>query len=81
MNSETIILLSTITTGLLALFALCVKYAYASNCFNFKCCWGCIQWQKDPSEHNREIALSQPQVVPNSPNVNNNENLGNLNNI
>ena len=68
MNSETVVLLSTVSTGLLALMALCVKYTHASNCFIFRACWGCLYWEKDPSEHNRELAITHP-VVPTSPAV------------
>lgn len=75
-NSEIIILLSTISTGILALIALCIKYIHLSNCYVFKGCWGCLYWEKDPSEHNREIALTHPPIVPISPN--NNENLNSV---
>lgn len=45
MNSEVIILLSTVSTGVLALFGLCVRYAFLSKCIHFKCC--CCELERD----------------------------------
>jgi hypothetical protein len=65
MNSEIIILLSTISTGLLGLFALCVRYAFLSKCVKVKLC-NCIEWERDVQIENNI------QNVDNNNNNNNN---------
>jgi len=47
MNSEIIILLSSISTGIIALFALCIKFSLLSKCFRVSLCWNCIEWERD----------------------------------
>ena len=45
MNSEIVLLLSTISTGMLAIFGLLIRYFYISKCVKFQCC--CCGWERD----------------------------------
>jgi hypothetical protein len=45
MNSEIIIFLSTICTGLLALLGLIIRYSFLSKCIKIKCC--CCEIERD----------------------------------
>lgn len=70
MNSEVIILLSTIATGLLALMGLCVRYAFLSKCLKIKCC--CCEVIREVNlEHvNKQMYSSEE----NTSNITNNSN-------
>jgi hypothetical protein len=67
MNSELIILTSTLGTGFFALIGLLIKYCFASKCSNVKCC--CIEIQREITHenninnvNNEEIINIQPQI-------------------
>lgn len=45
MNSELIVLLSTISTGILALIGLCLRYMYLSKCPRVKLC--CVEFERN----------------------------------
>jgi hypothetical protein len=74
MNSEVIVLLSSISTGVLALIALCIKFSILSKCSSVSLCWDCIKWTKPtiPSENT-------PTTTTNLENNNSNSNV--LNNF
>jgi hypothetical protein len=65
MNSEVIVLLSSISTGVLALFALCIKFSILSKCSKVSFCWHCIEWNKPETKDE-----PMPQI-PNTPSNNN----------
>lgn len=54
MNSEIIILISTLGTGILALLGLIIKYCFASKCSKFKCCCNLIEIERQ-IEHENNI--------------------------
>ena len=72
MNSEIIILLSSISTGIIALFALCIKFSLLSKCFRVSLCWNCIQWERDVKLESKE----EPK-----PTTSNNNNVNNFSNV
>ena len=45
MDTNIIVLLSTISTGFIALMGLIIRYFYLSKCSNVECC--CIRWTRD----------------------------------
>ena len=47
MNSETIVLLSTLTTGILALIGVSIRYCYLSKCAVVSCCFGCYKHERN----------------------------------
>jgi len=74
MNSEITVLLSTVSTGVLALLGLCLKYSYYSKCFRIKVSWcGC--------ECERDIHEERDQVVNNLQTPTNNNTNNNTNNF
>lgn len=73
MNSEVIILLSTITTGLIALIGLCVRYAFLSKCVRIKCC--CCEIQRDIQNEIVEMSNQQNNNIGVSFRNNNNNNV------
>ena len=84
-SGEIVILLSTISTGILALCGLIIRYSFLSKCTNFKLC--CLSWQRDVKsevQNNPNINLNNPNN-PNlnnpSPNLNNQTSISNLNNV
>lgn len=81
-SSEIVILLSTISTGILALCGLVIRYSFLSKCTNFKLC--CLSWQRDvKSEVQQNTNLNNPNPNLNNQNINlNNQNsISNLNNV
>lgn len=77
MNSEVIVLLSSISTGVLALIALCIKFSILSKCSNVSLCWNCIQWTKPITPI--EPITPNVQQIENSPS--NNNMLNNFSNV
>jgi hypothetical protein len=73
MNSEIIILLTTITTGLLGIFGLIIRYLYISKCAKVNCLFGCCSWERDIEN---EIKNSENIVnIDNQPQTPSNRNI------
>ena len=68
MNSEIIVLLSSISTGVLALIALCIKFSILSKCSKVSLCWHCVEWSKPITPN--EPVTPNVQQIENSPNNN-----------
>lgn len=64
MNSEIVVLLSTISTGVIALIGLCVRYAFLSKCIRVKLC--CCEFQRD-IESEMKATEQRINVLPESP--------------
>jgi hypothetical protein len=74
MNSEVIILLSTISTGLLGLMALCIRYGFLSKCKYFKCC--CCEIERDVNLENAQRDMNPQNLYKiESPESNNNNDI------
>jgi hypothetical protein len=59
MNSELIVLLSTVSMALIGLLSLIVRYFYTSKCAKFYCC--CCGWERDiQSEIHNDDHISPP---------------------
>ena len=74
MNSEIVILLSTVSTGLIALLGLLIRYSFLSKCIKIKCC--CCEIERDIKH---EISVEEHKDTPTQMN-NNNFNHNNFNN-
>jgi hypothetical protein len=64
MNSEIVVLLSTISTGLIALIGLCIRYAFLSKCIRVKLC--CCEFERD-IESEMKTTEQHINVIPSSP--------------
>ena len=69
-SAEVVVLLSTISTGILALIGLCVRYSYLSKCFKVKIC--CLEYERD---------IKAEQEAQNIKNLSNDNSISNLNNV
>jgi len=71
MNTEIIVLLSSISTALIGLFALCVRYSFLSKCVKIKCC--CIEIERDIGNEivEQNIGVNNNITNNNSPRNNN----------
>lgn len=57
MNSNEILLLSTISTGLMALIGLCIRYCYLSKCVSVKFCG--IEIKRDAIQENKAVEITR----------------------
>jgi hypothetical protein len=64
MNSEIVVLLSTVSTALIALIGLCLRYAFLSKCVRVKMC--CCEFQRDV-ESEMKATEQRINVLPESP--------------
>ena len=88
MNSEVIVLLSSISTGVLALIALCIKFSILSKCSRVSLCWNCIEWTKKeevittaPATNGMAPPLQLDSNSPNNNNLLNNNLFNNISNV
>jgi len=68
MNSEIVVLLSTISTGVLALIGLCVRYGFLSKCIRVKVC--CCEYERDIQSELQQAESRNHQLHP-SPSIRN----------
>lgn len=77
MNSEVIVLLSSISTGILALFGLCIKFSLLSKCSRVIICWKCVEWERDVGLEARTEArteATQNNIMSTTPRIINSSN-------
>jgi hypothetical protein len=67
MNSDIILLLSTISTAFFAVLALLIRYFYISKCIKFQCC--CCAWERDIKSEIQNDEHKNTPVTPSDRNI------------
>lgn len=64
MDGQLVVLLSTVSTGIIALLGLLIRYSFLSKCIKIKCC--CCEIERDVEGELKEIEI-KPTLNNDSP--------------